>query len=235
MAHPRIELLDARNRYGPLWLHGPSPLHRSYGPWLAHHRDLSYEAPIVGLIQSGQYALFVDVGAAWGYHSIIAAHHCSRVVAIEWAPLRFGLLCHNTMQLPNVDRRLIYAGRPGTRARQAPAPWDPVESKDGEIRTAQAHALDDIILPSYPTVVCPLEHAVLVKIDVEGNELDVLAGAPQLLANAGVSWVVEVHKRAGVTPAMVDAAIGLALHTRRVLSEKHILYEPIWLESIDDD
>jgi len=58
----------------------------------------------------------------------------------------------------------------------------------------------------------------LVKIDVEGAELDVLAGAGRLLARAGIRWIIETHsadlekeclqvlKKAGLTCQIVDKA-----------------------------
>jgi len=217
--NPRIELLNGQNKYGDFWSHGPSPLHISFTNRNSWFKDLSYEAPIVGILESERYGFFLDVGAGWGYHTIIAAHHCRSVVALEANALRFGLLCWNTQMLPNVCRHLCFAGREGQKAKRSRAPWNPVEARDPEVELS-AVTLDGILRQhaDYPLVGEPG----LVKIDVEGSELDVLAGAKGLLADDRFDWIVEIHTRMGVTFDAVDLAMGNRI--RENLSAKHAYY-----------
>ncbi|MDP9225852.1 MAG: FkbM family methyltransferase, partial [Actinomycetota bacterium] len=52
-----------------------------------------------------------------------------------------------------------------------------------------SYSVDATTLDALTTGLIPA----VVKIDVEGGEVDVLAGAPRLLAARGSHWIVEVH------------------------------------------
>lgn len=55
--------------------------------------------------------------------------------------------------------------------------------------TEQANSVEVEVRPLDALVNTPLQHPALLKIDVQGGELDVLAGATQLLAHVDVAYV----------------------------------------------
>jgi len=81
-----------------------------------------------------------------------------------------------------------------------------VGSKDGDDQVSLDTFADEIVAPC------------LVKIDVEGAEVEVLNGARRLLARAGIRWIIETHsaalerecmeilRGAGLTHQIVDKA-----------------------------
>ena len=215
-----IRLVNARNKYGDFWTHGPMPLSPFFKIRTRNFERLNYERPVVRKIPCGEYDLLIDVGAGWGYHTIIAAHRMPHVIAIESNALRYGLLLWNTQTLKNVERLWAFVGREGQRARRAASPAKPVELGQPEIDNS-AVTLDSVAEASshYP----PKSGRTVVKIDVEGGELDVLTGAPDLLQDKTVDWIVELHKRCfGITEATLDEFMDGKEKTQ--LSEKHYLY-----------
>jgi FkbM family methyltransferase len=146
----------------------------------------------------------VDVGANIGYNTVYAAKRVGpggRVVAVEPADDNLVVLRRNISAngLANVVIHHAAAGRVH-------------ETRDfflrGDISAVNSLFPDSV----YATVtrvakvrVEPLDDLVpgeadLVKIDVEGAELDVLAGMPRLLRNPGLTLIVEWH------PALQEAA-----------------------------
>ena len=44
----------------------------------AEHATLAFEKKFIEILETEEYDFFIDVGAAWGYHSIPAANHTKR-------------------------------------------------------------------------------------------------------------------------------------------------------------
>jgi FkbM family methyltransferase len=142
-------------------------------------------------------ATVVDVGANIGYNTVYAARRVTpagRVVAIEPAEDNLAVLHRNIAlnDLRNVTVKPAAAGRSR-------------ETRDFFLRGAVS-AVNSLFPEScYAAVtgvarveVAPLDDLVdgaahLVKIDVEGAELDVLAGMPRLLRTPGIRLIVEWH------------------------------------------
>jgi FkbM family methyltransferase len=215
----KIEMVNARNKYGDFWTHAVTPLSPFFVRRTKWFKDLTYEAPVVGILESGAYSLLVDVGAGWGYHTIIAAHHCKTVLALESNAIRFGILCWNTQMLRNVDRRWVFIGTRGQKARRSANPWKPIESVQPEI-DLDAVTLDGLLTHRKDSL---LEGGRgLVKIDVEGSEIDVLKGGADLLCDRRFDWLVEVHECVGIAFADIDGFMGP--RKPEILSKKHVVY-----------
>ena len=155
-----------------------------------------------GALRSG--ATVVDVGASIGYNTVYASRRVGRtgqVVAIEPAADNIGVLRDNivTNGLDNVVVREVAAGRAH-------------EVRDFYLR-GETSAVNSLFPESvYAAVtsvaqvqVAPLDDLVdvdpdLVKIDVEGAELDVLAGMTRLLRRPTLQLIVEWH------PGLQEAA-----------------------------
>ena len=183
-------------------------------------------------------ATVVDVGANVGYNTVYAARRVGptgRVVAIEPAADNLRVLRENVAGngLANVAVHAVAAGRAH-------------EVRDlylrGEVSAVNSLFAESVyakVTGTEQVVVAPLDDLVeadadLVKIDVEGAELDVLAGMARLLRNRAILLIVEWHPRlqeaAGFPPdalprALLDQGFELqaASHTRlRALAVRDI-------------
>jgi FkbM family methyltransferase len=199
-------------------------------------------------------ATVVDVGANIGYNTVYAARRvgpAGRVVAIEPAADNLRVLRENVAAngLTNVEVHAVAAGRAReTRDLYLRGEVSAVNSLYPESMYAEVTGTEQV-----PVV--PVDDLVdvdpdLVKIDVEGAELDVLAGMTRLLRNQAILLIVEWHPRlqeaAGFPPdalprALVDKGFNLhaASHTRlaplppldidRVAARLHFAGRPVEL------
>lgn len=141
-------------------------------------------------------ATVVDVGANIGYNTVYAARRvgpAGRVVAVEPAPDNLAVLERNVAacRLSNVGIERSAAGRASgrcelylrgdTSAVNSLFPESCYSHVTGVIEVPLAR-LDDLV-----------GDADLVKIDVEGAELDVLEGMPRLLSRPGLALIAEWH------------------------------------------
>lgn len=143
--------------------------------------DATYEPGMCSVIEELEGGTFVDAGASLGFITVRAARRATRVVAIEPHPVRFSYLERNVglngltnvtcincalgaedgmVELYDVDptlgpHRLDASTRPG-RGRRYEVPL---------------RRLDDVVP----------EAINMLKIDVEGDELEALRGAPRLV------------------------------------------------------
>jgi FkbM family methyltransferase len=142
-------------------------------------------------------ATVVDVGANIGYNTVHAARLAGprgRVVAIEPTPDNLEVLRRNVAAsgLDNIVVEPVAAGRAaGTRDLFVRGEKSAVNSLFPD--SCYAHVTDVI-----PVSVVPLDELVagavdVVKIDVEGAELDVLEGMPRILQARRTALIVEWH------------------------------------------
>jgi FkbM family methyltransferase len=143
-------------------------------------------------------ATVVDVGANIGYNTVHAARLAGprgRVIAVEPTPDNLAVLRHNIAAagLSNVVVEAVAAGRAaGTRdlfvrgARSAVNSLFPLScyAHVTEVLQVPVVPLDDLVAD---------ERADVVKIDVEGAELEVLEGMPRLLRTPRATLIVEWH------------------------------------------
>lgn len=160
---------------------------------LEEHRNFLFEKEFVNILETEDYTGFIDVGAGWGYFTVIAANHCEGVAAFEPFKPRFDLLEQNieTLKLDNVvisqncvgtgNKELFVGGRmvgPQTGVRKEPI----------KVEWADLGSLLDIAEP---------DEKVIVKIDTEGNELDVVESAGDLEQYLNHVFLIERHQRKG--------------------------------------
>jgi FkbM family methyltransferase len=135
------------------------------------------------LIRPGDW--FVDVGANIGVYALWAAYHGARVTALEPDPVAAARARENVAlnRLPIDVREAALADRPGR------VPFSTgldttnriVRAGDEAVRTVAATTLDDVIAEDLAAA------TVFLKIDVEGAEELVLAGAPRALASGRIA------------------------------------------------
>ncbi|MCP9488903.1 MAG: FkbM family methyltransferase [Solirubrobacteraceae bacterium MAG38_C4-C5] len=153
-------------------------------------RGVAWELPIAALlaelaVRCSSDTLIVDVGANIGAHAICAAsHHRGRLIALEPTPDTYGHLLQNIAlnDVPNLDpRNVACSSAPGAGRMEDLDPLNPA---------AATLRLD----PEGPIPITTLDEitsgddrpVALLKMDVEGHEASVLAGASQTLAHGPV-------------------------------------------------
>jgi FkbM family methyltransferase len=174
------------------------------------------ELDIIDKLMAGG-GTFLDVGANIGTMAVpIAARHPgSRVIAIEANRHLAMILSSNALlnRLTNLDVHHTAAGAAGGIV-QFPAP-----SLDSAINfgALSLHSQEGGAAPTESVMVSTLDDIApadtrVIKIDVEGHEPAVLAGASRLIASKRQSWVIE-HKAdeasKGVTQTFLDAGYSL--------------------------
>lgn len=166
--------------------------------------------------------VFWDVGANVGSYALIAAklQPAAHVVAVEPESANYAALCDN-LRLNRLDRRVVAlpvalaeASRVGTLALASADAGAAVHrldahSSEAGVQTVIALAVDDVVesfgVPA-PT---------LLKIDVDGAEPAVLAGAAKTLAAPALrSVLVEIEVENGDAVAEVLARAGFSLDER---------------------
>lgn len=135
-----------------------------------------YEQEICGFIQrfaSGSHTA-VDIGAANGYYTLyfLLKSPARKVLAFEPDDSERARLRSNIELNPKVDGKMLeiypeFLGR---------------ENDGANIRT-----LDSIV----GSIVTPC----IIKMDVDGPEVAILSGAPDVIAMPDVHWVIETHSK----------------------------------------
>ena len=165
------------------------PLNRS-GTWWDQEDVLQYDAPTVQLLASTidmlpEPAIFIDCGADIGMMSLLTAirtENIERFIAIEPNKKAFDILTENYRHLPiKSEVKFGAIGRTkGTGKLNSPEylPDDDharfiSESKDGDI---PIHTIDDLGIEP--------QKCIVLKLDVEGSELDAIMGAVETLTHA---------------------------------------------------
>lgn len=175
------------NEYGEQLIYEPEVFAKAFA-------NNSYQCQIRELIETGKYDVFIDVGAAWGHFAIIASKHCKRVIAFEPQPLRFGVMLYNCRQLYNIECRYEFVSCKGEVPKMRGIE-DMCEARSEHLYNVPVITLDDLdIKPN---------EKVLIKLDVEGSEINVLKGCPNLIVNPNVDWIIDIHEIYGIFDNMI--------------------------------
>lgn len=137
---------------------------------------------------------FVDVGANIGAIALPVARAGNRVVAIEAHRQLAGLLAANALNngLYNVE---VHHAAVGARVGLADFPTMPIDAAVN-LGTSGFHLVDqpfEAVRMTTLDAIAPAE-TTIVKIDVEGFEPQVLAGAANTLATVRPKWIVETSR-----------------------------------------
>jgi FkbM family methyltransferase len=158
------------------------------------------------MIRSEKYNVFVDCGAYIGLFSQIAAHHCRDVVAYEAHPFYFGILLYNMKFFGNVDCKYKFLGGPIEipkinhdlkSPRINPNLKELIPLHGDKLYKIETATLDDESAWGIPSTT-------LIKLDVEGHEIDVLEGSTRLLQKPYIHWIIDIHNQYGIDPKEVS-------------------------------
>ena len=155
--------------------------------------------------------VFVDIGAHIGYFTCLARSHKLRVVSVEPHPNNLKYLYSNILQNGWEDVEVLPIGlssKPGLASLYGGgtgASFLPRWSGNSEVwkETVPVSTLDSVLGSRFSG------KKLVIKIDVEGHEYDVLAGAAQTLdLRPSPVWMVEIclteHHPDGMNPKFVE-------------------------------
>ena len=160
-----------------------------------------YEAKLVNYLLNTDFEVFYDVGAAFGYFSMLAASKptTKTVIALEAHPFGFGLLWHTTRNAPKIWPHHCFITNEETQIPKVSgnitnmyATTAPEETSN---YTPNRRKLDDFYVP---------QQTGIIKIDVEGYELGVLQSAPKMLSDPNIRVIVEIHYNRVDPQAIID-------------------------------
>lgn len=148
---------------------------------------------------------FIDVGAHTGYYSLLALQlvgQCGHVVSVEASPFIFELLRENLMSAEfNTSRvRMINAAAAGDRD-ELSIHLGPAWNLGWSTTLGERGLKQEALVPTAPLDEMIAENesraARLFKIDVEGNERDVIAGMTRVIKNCGpeTEFLIELSPR----------------------------------------
>lgn len=164
-----------------------------------------YEPAVTQLIKSLKGKVFVDVGANIGYFSIIASKNFNEIYAFEPFPQTYKLLrrCLSKMNVFNViPVKMAVMAKEGTECfglfNYQIEPFDATTHIQLGLPEETHVPLKTLAIPTTTLTVffdlCMHPRAVLdlVKVDVEGNEWEVLKGAEPIMKQI-MNWIIEIH------------------------------------------
>lgn len=163
----------------------------------------------------GPGGVVADVGANIGYNTVYAARRVGpqgRVVAVEPTVDNLAVLEHNVAAngLRQVTIAPVAAGR-GRGEREFYVRGDTSAVNSFYPVSCYAEVTETVRVPVRPLDELVAGDADLVKIDVEGAELDVLGGMPRLLRSTNLTLIVEWHPVLQEAAGYASEALPLAL------------------------
>lgn len=142
----------------------------------------------------------VDVGAFIGLHTRYAARHivsqgCT-VYSVEAQPEVFSVLKANTESLPNVVRfNAVASDITGTQLMSIPKDYTTWKNPGGLGVVDAEFSHPDLVAQEIPSIRLenlPFENVSIMKIDVEGHEMQVIEGATKLILKSRPVIVMEL-------------------------------------------
>jgi FkbM family methyltransferase len=172
-----------------------------------------YEPQTTTLINRMKGKVFLDVGAHTGRFSLIASRNFERVIAFEPHPSNFEVLVKN-IELNKVSN--VVPLRIALSSKSSIVSMSNFGINTGAIKVgksggtkAEAYALDSLI----KRFMIPIKDINVVKIDVEGHEMEVLEGAKRTLKKGAPLIVIESFKK----NCVVDMLTGLGYRFIRTI------------------
>jgi len=205
------ELGDFTERVGDITLTGDIALHSHYVRQLqGDERELATGALFAESI--GEGAVVLDLGAYLGYFTVLAGRRGARVIAFEPDPRTLPYLRRNIESNGIADRVRIVERAVGAAAGTAIF----FLSQGGDESTLHPNATHETAVTVQVTSVDSETEGLtvdVIKMDVEGAELEALAGMARTLESASPDLVMFVERsaetlgRTGHTPEELDRAL----------------------------
>jgi FkbM family methyltransferase len=155
---------------------------------------------------------FVDAGANVGYFTVLSSRSAKEVYAFEPAPAVFGRLSRNVALngLDNVRALQLALSRERGKLRLFESKVSP--GHDSTVKRFEHNRSIWVDAVSLDEVLDPSVREVVMKVDVEGSEMDVLLGARGLIKSGRVSAIVLEWAR-GLYPSVANLRERFALYS----------------------
>jgi len=174
--------------------------------------------------------VFVDVGAYSGIYSLFAAIHkeAECCVAFEPNPVMYDRLIEN-IRLNKLGAS-VYALKYGLSDRNGQCifytnPNTPLTSAGSIEPDDEKTDCREISVMRYDDTIVKLMHVDMVKIDIEGHELNALKGMPHMIARERPVIIVECLHQINLNE-VVDFLSNFDYELRNVCDERNFIFEP---------
>lgn len=203
--------------------------------------DPEVEAVLTRLVEPGSTCL--DIGANLGLYTLVMARAGARVHAFEAFPYNHHLLERNVAENRlehRVVTHLVGCAAEGGAGRvcvdETSANLGSGFVVDGDARVPDGHVVREIPLARVDDLVDASERVALVKIDVEGAELDVLRGMERILVRDRPVVVLELNsftlrRNRGVEAADLMGHL-FARGYRAAEAASLLTPEPVWVHDL---
>jgi FkbM family methyltransferase len=159
--------------------------------------DSSYDEAILEPLYFKPGGLGVDVGANVGNHTVAMARSMDHVFSLEPDPDNFAALLHNLAegQILNVSPIAVAAGDEDKLVSFVAAGGQSRRSGTQSVFNPANHKTFLVVQQRLDSLLLQLKRVDFIKIDVEGMEAEVLAGARQAIAFFRPDVLVENHEQ----------------------------------------
>jgi FkbM family methyltransferase len=187
-------IYEAQTPMGPLLL---TEVTDTYAGKVAFDSErLEFEKEVSNLVNTLEYDTFVDIGAGFGYYSLMAGARERLVLSFEPHPIRYGFLVWNTNHLDNVLCFPYFVNNRSTDIATTENPLGLYGHTSEVPKTLNANGNFIHINHILKTMI---QGKSLIKVDVEGFEYDIMSGVdPDCLA--AHSWIIELHPNGPISP-----------------------------------
>jgi len=184
-------------------------------------------------VKVSKSSICIDVGAHYGFWTLKMADNCGLIVALEPAPNNFAILYNSikSSKVKNVIALPLAAGETFCRSF--------IVKREGEYD--EMYHISNVTIDvreSYPVRVVPLDKLLdflsikqvdVIKIDVEGSELDVLRGLKNRLSRRLVNFIVlEVHSSSLLNECIkMLKMFGYKVKVFRITRDLYLMYAMI--------
>ena len=145
--------------------------------------------------------IFIDIGASLGQYTKVAAKFMKKgiIYAFEPDPWRYEELIKNSRKwsrgygIPiNVSNKAIGREPNTTKFYITYSGWSGGLKKNPNLETHMKYYAIDTEVDTLDNLFHDINNA-LIKIDTEGNELDIIRGATTIIENKASSFLIEIH------------------------------------------
>jgi len=164
----------------------------------------------------------LDAGANVGYFSILMARMASRGLVYSFEPTETIQMLKNNLVEAGIDNALVFSHALGRQTGEFYEPLFRIWGRRAEHRKYSFLAIDDFVLQQ------KIERLDVLKIDVDGFDVEVLEGARKTLANLRPRCVIELNHALATRQASVGDALVImrdaGYHSVHILDSENYLF-----------
>lgn len=171
--------------------------------WIEDCGRLDHDQSLLPIIRPYLKRVCVDIGAHIGSHSLWYAKHCERVISFEPCPVAFACLEHNMRDLGNVTIHNVALG-----ATEGTVSFAMHDGNLGATQTIDGGDIPRRTLDSFK-----LGEVDYIKIDAEGDEIDILEGGRETIGRMRPVMLIELNEYAMANRGRTGGDLKDAIHS----------------------